>query len=137
MHQYRLGADLLQRSSAEKDMGVLVNNTVAMSKQCSLVAKKASGIMECIKKSVANRMKKVILPLCSALVRPHLEHCVQFWALQFMRNREHLERVQRRATKMTRGLEHLLYEERLRDLGLFSLEERRLRGVFSTAYINI
>ncbi|KAK4831465.1 LOW QUALITY PROTEIN: hypothetical protein QYF61_017713 [Mycteria americana] len=115
-YQYRLGAEGIERSPVEKDLG------------------KANCILGCIKRSVARRSREVILPLYSAPVRPHLEYCVQLWSLQYRKDVDLLERVQRRATKMIRGMEHHSYEHRLRELGLFSLQKRRLWGDLITSF---
>ncbi|KAK4831369.1 hypothetical protein QYF61_017500 [Mycteria americana] len=98
---------------------MLVDEKLDRNRHC-----KANRILGCIKRSVTSRSREVILPLYSALVRPHLQYCIQPWGPQHRKDMDLLERVQRRAMKMIRGLEHLSYEERLRELR----EKRRLRG---------
>ena len=73
----------------------------------------------------------------STLVRPQLELCIQVWGAQHRKDEELLEGVQWRTMKMIQGLEHLFYEDRLKELGLFSLEKRSPQGELIVAFWNL
>ncbi|GAB0182505.1 hypothetical protein GRJ2_000715800 [Grus japonensis] len=122
--QYRLGDEW----RVKKDLGISVDEKLGMSWQCVMAAQKGIRILGCIKRSVTSRSREGILPLYSAVMTTHLEYCTQFWSSQHKKDMDLLEPLQRRVTEMIRRLEHLSCEDRLRELGLFSLEKRRLQG---------
>ncbi|KAK4823835.1 hypothetical protein QYF61_007084 [Mycteria americana] len=115
--QHKLGSTWLGSSSLERDLGVLVDNKLNMSEQCAAMAKKAKRMLGCINKGISSRDKEVIIPFYPVLVRPHLEHCVQFWSLLCKKDVGRLEKVQRRATKMIKGLGSLPESHRMLWIG--------------------
>ncbi|GAB0183939.1 cAMP-dependent protein kinase inhibitor alpha [Grus japonensis] len=94
-HNYRLGGEWIDNSLEDKDLGVLVDK-LNMTQQCVLATQKANHVLGHIKRSVTSKLREVILPLYSALMRPHLEYCVQLWGPQYKKDIDLLEQVQRR-----------------------------------------
>ena len=133
MQQYRLGAEWLESCLGQKDLGVLVSNGLNMSQYCAQVTKKASNILACIRNSIVSKSREVIVPLYSALVGLHLKYCVQFWALA-ARKILRPWRVSREGQHSCEGSGAQALWEWLKDLGLFSLENRRLRGDIIALY---
>ncbi|CAM4625018.1 unnamed protein product [Caretta caretta] len=110
---YKLGTHQLEVTEEEKDLGVLVDHRMTMSRQCDMAVKKANAALGCIRQGISSRDKEVLVPLYKARVKPHLEYCVQFWSPMFKKDEFKLEQIQRRATRMIRGTENLFYERRL------------------------
>ena len=126
----------LSMALPKKDLGILADSKLDLSQQCALAAQKANHSLGCIKRSVASRMREMILPFYSALVRPHLEYCVHMWSPLYRRDIS-VGTWLEEGHKDDQGMEHLSFEDRLRELGLFSLQKRRLRGNLRAAFRNL
>jgi hypothetical protein len=112
----------------EKDLGVIISNKFKVSKQCAKAASKGNQILGLIKRTFISKEKNIILSLYKALVRPHLEYCIQAWRPHLVKDIDILEKVQRRATKMIMECRGKTYNERLILLGITTLEKRRIRA---------
>ncbi|KAK4828405.1 hypothetical protein QYF61_026159 [Mycteria americana] len=100
---FSLGDKRLESSLAERDPRIWVDGKLNMSQQCVLAAKRANRVPGCIKNSIGSQSRQAIVLLYTALVWPHHEYCVQFWAPQY-KDMKLLECIQRRVTKMVKGL---------------------------------
>ena len=126
--QYSMSGVQLCKTSREKDLGVIISSDLKPSHHCTEVVKTANKLIGFIGRTFEHKSEKIILTLYNSLVRPHLEYCVQFWSPYYRKDIDKLERVQRKVTKMIPRLRNKPYEERLKELNLFSLSKRRIRG---------
>ena len=99
-----------------------------VSEQCRITASKGTQVLGMIRRNITHQENSLIVPLYKAILRPHLEYCIQVWSPYLRKDIDLLEKIQRRATKLIPGLRDLRYEERLKEYRLTTLETRRLRG---------
>lgn len=125
---YFLQGIKLQVVTEERDLGIIMQSNLKCDKQCAKAVKTATRVLGMIKRTFVHLDKVVFLALYKSLVRPHLEYCVQAWCPHYCKDIDLLERVQRRATKMVTVLGKCSYEDRLKILGITTLETRRVRG---------
>ncbi|XP_055492473.1 uncharacterized protein LOC129697841 [Leucoraja erinacea] len=131
---YYLNGGRLVKGEMQRDLGVMVHQSLKVGMQVQQAVKKANGMLAFIAKGFEYRSGEVLLQLYRVLVRPHLEYCVQFWSPNLRKDILAIEGVQRRFTRLIPGMSGLSYEERLDKLGLHSLEFRRLRGDLIETY---
>ena len=110
-----MGDNVLDTTVKEKDLGITISADMKVSGQCGIAASKGNQIVGLIRRNVTYKGKKIIIPLYKAIVRPHLEYCIQAWRPYRKKDIDTLERIQRRATKMIPELRDLSYEERLKE----------------------
>ena len=131
---YDMNGDWLESVDQEKDLGVIISSNLKVANQCLEARNKANKMLGIINRNVVYKSKEVVSKLYNSYVRPILEYCAQVWAPYLRKDIDMLERVQRRATRMVSGFEGKSYEERLRELGMFSVERRFLRGDMIQVY---
>ena len=125
---YEMNGDWLESVEREKDLGIVISSNLKVSEQCLEARNRANRMLGIISRNVSYKSREVISKLYNGYVRPVIEYCAQVWSPYLRKDIEMLEAVQRRATRMISGLEKVCYAERLKELGMFSVERRFLRG---------
>ena len=131
---YHMDGYNLTHIEEEKDLGIIVSHDLKWNKQVTTSAKKANKMLGLIKNTFTYMNKEMFNVLYKTLVRPHLEYCPQVWSPYLTKDIKILENIQRRATKIVPEIWNLSYEDRLKELKLFPLKERRLRGDMISTY---
>jgi len=125
---YSLGDVNIQSGKEEKDLGIIINQTLKSSQQCIAAANSVNRTLGMINRTFVNKHSNIMLRLYQSLVRPKLEYCVQAWRPYLKKDIDLLQKVQRRATRLMTSDKSLSYIDRLQKFGLTTLEARRLRG---------
>ena len=126
--KYKLGDREMSISQEEKDLGVTFANDFNFKKHIRNICAKANGRVGLIKRTFSNLTREMFIPLYKSLIRPVLEYCSTVWAPMYRNQTNEIEKIQRRATKLVKNMHNLSYGDRLRNLGLETLEYRRLRA---------
>ena len=129
-----MGGTLLHSVQEEKDLGIWITSDLKVSRQCSQAYCRANRMLGLINRTIMNKSVYIMLRLYKSLVRPLVEYCTVAWSPGYKKDRTVIERIQRRFTKMIPAMKNMNYEERLRRLGLWSLEERRNRADLIQVY---
>ena len=115
----------LPEVSEEKDLGIMITSDLKSAVQVVEACKKANRALGMISRTIKCKSKSVLLSLYKSLVRPHLEYCTPVWSPHFVKDKHMLEKVQHRFTRMVPGMKELPYKDRLKQLGLWTLEEKK------------
>ena len=126
--EYTMGGAALESSTQEKDLGVLIDDSLKPRAQCSKAASKANTVLGQLMRGCSWRDPENLTKLYKVYVRPHLEYAQSSWSPWLQVDINTLEQVQQRFTRMVSGMGSLTYEERLAKLGLTTLQDRRVRG---------
>jgi len=112
----------------EKDLGVIISKDLKVSKQCSAAYSKANKMLGVINRTITYKSTDIMLRLYKSVVRPHLEYCTSAWSPHYVKDKELIERIQHRFTRMIPEMKDLPYDKWLQQLNLLNLEGRRIRA---------
>ena len=115
---HNIGGTVLGTTVKEKDLGITISSDTKVSEQCDIAASNGNQILGLIRRNTTLQGKKLIIPLYKAIVRPHLEYCIQARRPFHKKDTDTLEHIQRKAFKIIPELRDLNYEERLKECGL-------------------
>ena len=127
LSEYSMGNHKLEYCSEERDLGVIMCADLKVGSQCAEACKKENRMFGLIKRTFVVRSTEAMINIYKTMVRPHLEYCVSAWSPHYIKDKLLLEQVQHRFTRLLPGFRSLSYDERLHQLRLWTLEERRNR----------